>query len=65
VQKVKTPVAAQRLRISYHQAIGLIRYSRIKSPRKDSSGDYDWSTSDLEAARKVLEQDCRRAGAKS
>jgi hypothetical protein len=59
---MKTPVAAQTLRITYHQAMGLIRYSRIKSPRKDTSGDYDWSASDLAAARKVLERDRQRSG---
>ncbi len=50
----KTPLAAKRLKATYHQLIGLIRYGKIPAPRKDSSGDYVWSADDLDRARKAL-----------
>ena len=50
----KTPIAAKEVGISYHRLINLIRFGAIMPPEKDSSGDYVWSDSDVEAARKVI-----------
>jgi hypothetical protein len=50
----KTPVAARELGVTYHQLIGLLRFSKIDPPPRDSSGDYVWSDADLERARRAL-----------
>ncbi len=51
---LKTFAVAQGLGVTYHRIMGLIRYGKIRPPRKDSSGDYVWTAHDLEAARKAL-----------
>jgi len=53
---VKTPVAAQYLKIRYTRLMSLLRHGKIASPKKDSSGDYLWTDADLAAARQVLER---------
>jgi hypothetical protein len=50
----KTPVAAQKLGITYHRLIGLLRHRKIDPPARDSSGDYIWATADLNRARRAL-----------
>jgi hypothetical protein len=50
----KTPVAARELGISYSQLIGLLRYSKIAPPARDTSGDYIWADEDLARARNAL-----------
>ena len=52
----KTPVAAERAGTNYHHLMSLIRCKRIRTPAKDSSGDYVWTQQDIEAAREVIEQ---------
>ena len=57
----KTPVAARELGITYHRLIGLIRFGKLDPvPARDSSGDYIWSDTDLERARRALAVDLRR-----
>jgi hypothetical protein len=51
---MKTPVAARHLGVTYHRLIGLIRFSKIDPPQRDSSGDYVWSPADLKRAREAL-----------
>lgn len=53
---LKTMEVADQLRVPYHRVIGLIRYRLIAVPAKDSSGDYAWADSDIEAARAALER---------
>jgi hypothetical protein len=62
---VKTPVAARLLRTSYFRVINLVRFDRIKSPRRDSSGDYLWSKGDLARARTALNAAPRRSAAEA
>ena len=51
---VKTPVAAHKLGVTYHQLTGLLRFGKIEPPRRDSSGDYLWTVADLGRARLAL-----------
>ena len=51
---LKTPLAAEHLGVSYHRLIGLLRFRKMEPPARDSSGDYVWTDSDLERARKAL-----------
>jgi hypothetical protein len=50
----KSPVVADELGVGYYVLLGLIRGKRIRPPAKDSSGDYVWTESDVEAARQAL-----------
>jgi hypothetical protein len=59
---LKTPVAAQQLKVTYNQLINLIRYRRIPPPRKDSSGDYLWSEEDLAIAVQAMANREQRTG---
>jgi hypothetical protein len=54
VTYLKTPAAAQAIPTTYLRLINLIRYGKIPAPPKDSSGDYIWSSEDLERARQAL-----------
>jgi hypothetical protein len=56
----KTPIAADRLGISEGRLHYLIRSRKIQPPPKDTSGDYCWQDSHIEAARAVLGVDRRR-----
>jgi hypothetical protein len=60
----KTPVAVRELGTTYHKLIGLIRFSKIEPPPRDTSGDYLWDDAALERARQALKVDLRRKGAK-
>jgi hypothetical protein len=60
---LKSPVAAQRLGVSYHRLVSLLRYRKIDLPAKDSSGDFVWSEKDLQAAREALENGRQRRAA--
>jgi hypothetical protein len=51
---LKTPAAADKLGVSYHRLIGLLRFRKIEPPARDSSGDFVWSDADLERVRKAL-----------
>jgi hypothetical protein len=51
---LKTPRAASELLTTYHRLMGLIRFGKILPPLKDSSGDYVWTSEDLERARQAL-----------
>ncbi len=50
----KTPAAARELGTTYHRLINLIRFDKITSPERDSSGDFLWSDADLDRARQAL-----------
>jgi hypothetical protein len=64
MQFFKTPVVAEQLGIGYHCLFGLIRSRYLTPPDKDSSGDYVWTSADIERARKVLQGRAeRRKGA--
>jgi hypothetical protein len=65
LMRVKTPVAARELGVSYHRLIGLIRFEKIAPPGRDSSGDYAWGAEDLERARRALDAGRRRQEARS
>jgi hypothetical protein len=54
MQTVKSPIAAQILRITYHTLIGLIRFGAIEPPARDSSGHYAWDDESLRRAREAL-----------
>jgi hypothetical protein len=54
VPYLKTPVAARQLGTTYHRVMGLIRFGKIPTPERDSSGDYLWTAEDLERARQAL-----------
>jgi hypothetical protein len=56
----KTPIAARELGVPYYTLIGLLRSGRIPPPVKDSSGDYLWSTEDIERARQALRRPRQR-----
>lgn len=56
----KTPVAARELGTTYHRLIGLIRFSKMVPPERDSSGDYVWTDDDMARARQALAIDHRR-----
>jgi hypothetical protein len=51
---VKTPVAAHLVGANATHLHSLLRRGAILSPRKDSSGDYLWSPSDIAAAVAVI-----------
>jgi hypothetical protein len=50
----KTPVAARELGESYHTTINLVRFGKIRPPKRDSSSEFAWSDADLERARAAL-----------
>jgi hypothetical protein len=57
---LKTPLAADYLGVTYHRLIGLVRFRKIDPPSRDSSGDFIWSESDIERARKALAKPKRK-----
>ena len=57
---MKTPIAAEVLSVSEANLHYLIRARKIAAPSKDTSGDYVWSDSNIEAARQALSVDRRR-----
>jgi hypothetical protein len=58
---LKTQAAVLELGTTYHRLIGLIRFRKIAPPGRDSSGDYVWTSEDLERARLALLIDRRKA----
>jgi hypothetical protein len=56
----KTPLAARELQITVTRLYSLLRSAKIPAPQKDSSGDYLWTDTDLEAVRRALAIDHRR-----
>jgi hypothetical protein len=59
----KTPIAARELGTTYHRLIGLLRFSKIEPPQRDTSGDYIWGDCDLARARQALQEGRARKGA--
>jgi hypothetical protein len=51
---IKTSEVSRDMNIGYERLFSWIRTRKIAAPAKDSSGDYCWSESDVEAARRVL-----------
>ncbi|MBL8798764.1 MAG: hypothetical protein JNM56_33030 [Planctomycetia bacterium] len=51
---LKTPVAAERLGVSYWRLMGLLRSRKITPPNRDSSGDFIWLEADLDRARQAM-----------
>jgi hypothetical protein len=58
----KTPAVADLLGISYSRLINLLRTRRLVPPQKDTSGDYVWTSEDVERARQVLASGPSRDG---
>lgn len=58
--KVKAPVAAQQIGISYFLLMSFIRSGRMPSPERDTSGHYWFSREDIERARAAMGVDRRR-----
>ena len=50
-----TTAAAALIGVPYFRITYLIRTGRIKPPARDDSGNYRWTDSDIEAARKILD----------
>jgi hypothetical protein len=50
----KTTRAAAELGKTYMQLYALIRYGKIPTPERDSSGDLIWSDADMARARQAL-----------
>jgi hypothetical protein len=60
---LKTPIAARQLGVRYSRLVSLLRHGKIPAPAKDSSGDYLWAGTDLEAARQAMTVDRRKKAA--
>jgi hypothetical protein len=56
----RTRRAAEELGITEGNLHYLIRSRKLRPPERDSSGDFIWRDSDLEAARQALRIDRRR-----
>jgi hypothetical protein len=64
--RVKTISVMKRLRVGYWRLYELIRVGKIDAPVRDDSGDYWWSSKDVEAARAALTAtDTKRAARKA
>ena len=51
---LKTAAAAKELGVEYFGLFNLIRFGKLRPPAKDTSGDYIWSSADLDRVRQVL-----------
>jgi hypothetical protein len=60
---LKSRAVADQLGISYYNLFELIRSKHLVPPEKDSSGDYVWTTVDVERARQAIQaRQKRRCG---
>jgi hypothetical protein len=57
----KTPIVAELLGVGYYRLISLMRSKHLAPPAKDTSGDYVWTDSDIERARRALDREGRDA----
>jgi hypothetical protein len=51
---LKSRAVADQLGVPYWRLFDLIRSRRLVAPDKDSSGDYVWTSDDVERARQAL-----------
>jgi hypothetical protein len=51
---LKSRAVAQALGVPYHRLFELLRSGKLTPPAKDSSGDYVWTSEDVERARLAL-----------
>lgn len=57
----KSTVVARELGVPYNRLMMWIRNGKLAPPAKDSSGDYIWSASEVEAAKLSLRKSRRPA----
>jgi hypothetical protein len=55
----KTPAVADEIGVSYVVLYNLLRYRKIQPPVRDTSGDFVWSPSDIDAAKRAIENNLR------
>jgi hypothetical protein len=58
----KTRQASRKLGVSYWRLIGMLRSDKFQPPKKDASGDFVWSTADLDRNRVALADGRRQRG---
>ncbi len=57
---LKTVEVCQLLRVNYFRLAAALRAGKFSPPKKDCSGDFQWSEQDIAAARAALATDLRR-----
>jgi hypothetical protein len=50
----KSSAVADELGVPYFTLYNLLRYRKIPLPERDSSGDFVWSPSNIDAAKKAI-----------
>jgi hypothetical protein len=60
---VKTQTVVRKLGTTYWALVALMRSGKLRPPRKDVSGDFVWSKSDVQVAKRLLQERQRRRAA--